>query len=173
MAPSEALAQFQKRTGLKIGRFLDGGAQGAVYAIVGHPNKVVKFACGDDYSIKKMREIIKYLKRTKNLSVVKVHKFGALCNKEYYFYIMDRLRNVREKAIRAPSSCSWITKLYYADRIAEYLNGCSVPADEHPRIKSFIKKARKLRYSHHDCHEGNIMRSKRGALKFIDLESFN
>ena len=57
-------------------------------------------------------------------------------------------------------------------RIADYLDGKRIPTHTSKKIKSFVRKARSLKYKYGDLHGGNIMKSKRGALKFIDLESF-
>ena len=159
------ISQFESKSGLKVGKVLV-EANGSICSLKGNPNKVVKIVSSSYASLsKKMMRLLKTLKRIKSPAVVRIHKYGSFkVGKQHcYYYVMDKLQSM--------GGCVWDK----GDRIFSYLNGDPVPTSESARIKSFIKKARKLNERHYygDVHGGNIMKTKRGALKFVDLESFN
>lgn len=155
---------FESKSGLRIAKVLV-EANGSVCSIKGQPDRVVKIV-NSSYlsSCKKMMRILKTLKRIKSPAVVRIHKYGTFkVGKQHcYYYVMDRLRSI--------GANYWDQ----GDRIRDYLNDEPMPSRESSRIKSFIRKARKLNERHYygDVHGGNIMRTKRGAYKFVDLESF-
>ena len=155
---------FESFSGLKLGRTLAEG-NGTIYALKGHSDKVVKVVFGgsQEYTNKMMR-LIKRLKKLRSPAVVGIHQFGQFQTgpEPCYYYVMDRLSPLGRNI--------WHT----GDLIFEYLGGEPMPRNESGRIKSFVRKARKLeqRHPYGDIHGGNIMISKRGALKFVDLESF-
>lgn len=155
--------QFELATGMKLNGILDEG-NGTIYSLRGHPDKVVKIVFSRAEYAKKMMKLLKNLKKMKSPAVVRIHKYGTfkVDGENCYYYVMDKLRPLGRG--------KWST----GDNILSYLAGDYVPRDESSRIKSFVKKARKLeqRYHYGDVHGGNIMISKRGALKFVDLESF-
>lgn len=155
---------FNRKSGYQIGRVLV-EANGSVCSLKGFPNRVVKIVCSySKHQTNKMMGILKTMKRLKSPAVVKIHKYGAFTvdKQQYYYYVMDKLRSI--------GSDYWAK----GDRIRDYLSDEPVPPRESSRIKSFIRKARKLNERHYygDVHGGNIMRTKRGAYKFVDLESF-
>jgi hypothetical protein len=157
---------FQKRTGLKLGNRIYQG-HGDIYKLKNYSNRLVKIVPVDEPDDFK---IIRYLHRSKNPSVVKLHKVGVLRNikdeygdvSSYYYYIMDKLSMI-------PKKC----RQNYVNEIDLVLS-CGEPiSNDIPRkIKYFINKARQLKYNHHDIHSHNIMQNKKGSLKFVDLESF-
>lgn len=156
---------FEAQSGLQIGRILV-EANGSVCSIKGNRDRVVKIVCS--YSkgeSNKMMRLLKALKKIKSPAVVRIHQFGTFKadGQECYYYVMDRLQSM---------GGAYIDK---GQRIAGYLYGDPLPSKGLNRIRSFVKKVRALdkHYHHHDVHGGNIMRTKRGALKFVDLESFN
>jgi hypothetical protein len=138
---------------------------GTIYAIQGQPDKVVKivYSYRQSYTDKMMR-LFRSLNRLKSPAVVRVHRYGKfkVSRQSYYYYVMDKLRPLAGNI--------W----YTGDLIEEYVHGGPMPANESGRIKSFVRKARKLgrRHSYNDVHGGNVMKTKRGAFKFVDLESF-
>jgi D-alanyl-D-alanine carboxypeptidase len=156
--------QFENASGIKLGRTLAEG-NGTIYEIKGQPTKVVKVVFGGskEYTNKMMR-LLKKLKRAKSPAVVGIYQYGQFITdgESCYYYIMDKLRPL--------GGNRWDT----GDMILAYLEGDPVPSSESSRVRSFVKKARKLEQKHHygDVHGGNIMVTKRGALKFVDLESF-
>jgi len=156
---------FQKRTGLKLGKRIYQG-HGDIYKLKSYPNRLVKIVMNDGTDDIK---IIRYLYRSKNPAVVKLHKVGVLNNiktnygdyKNYYYYVMDRLSLIPKKQRRN-----------YVNEIQLALE-CDDDISHMPRkVNNFVNKAKKLKYFHHDIHDGNIMQDKRGQLKFVDLESF-
>lgn len=158
------ISQFEAKSRLKVGEVLV-EANGSVCSIKGKPDRVVKIVSSSYASLsKKMMRLLRTLKRIKSPAVVRIHNYGAFkVDKQYcYYYVMDKL--------------SPIGRNYWdqGDRIRGYLNDDPVPSRESNRIKSFIRKARKLNERHYygDVHGGNIMKTKRGAYKFVDLESF-
>jgi hypothetical protein len=158
------IAEFEAKSGLRVGKVLV-EANGSICSLKGNPNRVVKIVNSSYASLsKKMIRLLKSLKRIKSPAVVKIHKYGAFkVGKQYcYYYVMDKLRSI--------GSNYWDQ----GDRIRGYLLDDPIPSRESSRIKSFVRKARKLNERHYygDVHGGNIMRTKRGALKFVDLESF-
>ncbi len=160
--PSEH--RFEKVTGYKLGKTVAEG-NGTIYNLQGHSTKVVKIVYSVSHQyVSKMMKLLRNLKRIKSPAVVRIHKYGKfnVGGDHYYYYVMDKLRPMDGNI--------W----YKGDLIQDYLGGEPLPAKESSRIKSFVKKARKLeqRYYYGDVHGGNIMKTKRGALKFVDLESF-
>ena len=84
-----------------------------------------------------------------------------------YYYVMDKL-----KPLPKPKNSAYYYEPPMVDDIRGVLeeNGCTCRLA--PKVKRFCKEALKLKYKHCDIHGGNIMQNKRGALKFVDLESF-
>lgn len=158
------IAGFESKSGLQAGKVLV-EANGSIVSLKGNPNRVTKIVMGyTKRYCNKMMRLLRTLKRLKSPAVVKVYQYGVFkADGEWcYYYVMDKLRPLGR-------GC-W----FQGDRISGYLGGDPLPSKESGRIKSFVRKARKLneRHSYNDCHGGNIMRTKRGALKFVDLESF-
>lgn len=157
-------AQFEKASKMKLGKTLAEG-NGTIYEIKGQSTKVVKVVFGgSERYTNKMIRLLKKLKRVKSPAVVRIYQYGKFyTDKEScYYYVMDKLRPL--------GGNRWST----GDQIEAYISGDPVPRNESGRIRSFVKKARKLEQKHHygDVHGGNIMISPRGAYKFVDLESF-
>lgn len=158
------ISQFESKSGLKVGKVLV-EANGSICSLKGDPARVVKIVSSSYASLsKKMMRLLKTLKRIKSPAVVRIHKYGTFkVGKQHcYYYVMDKLR---------PLGRNYWDQ---GDRIRGYLCDDPVPLRESSRIKSFIRKARKLNERHYygDVHGGNIMKTKRGAYKFVDLESF-
>jgi hypothetical protein len=157
---------FQKKTGLTLGKRIYSG-HGDIYKLKNYPNRLVKIVEFDDLNDFK---IIKYLHRSKNPSVVKLHKVGVLRNvkdeygdvSSYYYYIMDKLSLIPKKCRQ-----NYVNEIDLVLSCGEYISN-DIPR----KIKYFVKKARQLKYDHHDIHSYNIMQNKKGSLKFVDLESF-
>src|ERR1700693_5240584 len=86
---------FQKQTKLKLGKRLYTG-NGDIFLLKGYPKRVVKIVYDsyDDCSTKDAVRILKYLQRSKNPAVVKIHRIGSF---KYdgttgYYYVMDKLK---------------------------------------------------------------------------------
>jgi hypothetical protein len=152
--------KFEKKTGLKLGKLLKGG-NGKIYSLKDYPKRVVKIDGTLDADDRQyVMRIIKYLKKSKNTVVVKIHKAGIIRG-GYHYYVMDKLKPLKDK---------WNT----GDRLSQYIHGEEVPRFESPKVKAFVKGVIALsgRYYYADLHGGNIMLSEGTSLKLVDLESF-
>jgi hypothetical protein len=177
LSPQESA--FQEQTKLKLGKIIYRG-DGDIYRILGYPNRLVKIVpTYGDFGTERLK-VLKYLQRSKNPAVVKLHRVGifSTLNPEasvaipgsyrtqpeyhYYYYVMDRLTLLPRKG-RTDQVMNIGAVLEEGERLNK-----GTPR----KVQNFIRKARKLKYQHHDIHEWNIMQDKRGSLKFIDLESF-
>src|SRR5271166_1138665 len=108
---------FQKQTRLKLGKVLYEG-DGTLYRILGKPNQVVKIVPAYDLvEDKESLKILRYLQRSKNPAVVKLHRVGSFkatnpafdpnssypspyySNPDivYYYYVMDKLKSLPRK----------------------------------------------------------------------------
>lgn len=163
---------FEKKTKLTLGRRIYSG-NGELYNIVGQPSRVVKIF-NPDTSLKNVNKVFRYLKRVNSSSVAKIYKCGSFTSSEgyggpitNYYYVMDKL-----KPLPKPKNSAYYYEPPMVDDIRGVLeeNGCTCRLA--PKVKRFCKEALKLKYKHCDIHGGNIMQNKRGALKFVDLESF-
>lgn len=157
---------FQKRTGLRLGKRLYSG-DGSIYQLLDHPTKVVKVVYSYRARTKRMMPILQYFKEVQTSAIVKLHEIGQFNigsgygSKNYYYYVMDRLKKIRRN-------------VSLVNRISTYI--ClrePIIKNESQAVKMFVKKVSKLKYMHRDIHGGNIMKSSRGSLKFVDLESFD
>jgi hypothetical protein len=166
MPPLSSEKRFERITGFVIGKNLYEG-NGTIYSLKNQADKVVKIVDSGTSYTRKMMRLIRSLKRIKSPAVVRIHQYGSFTadGNSYYYYVMDKLRPWGD------TSTQWLNGL----TINSYLDeGDPLPSGEKGFVKSFVKKARKLnkRFYYADVHGGNIMRTKRGALKFVDLESF-
>lgn|SRR5574337_16839 len=153
--------EFEQKSGLKLGAVITNG-NGKVYNLKGYPNRVVKIASiYDQESLNYFLNLLGKLKKMKSKIIVRIHQFGHISGYNYY-YVMDKLRVM--------GGNRWDK----GDMIQEYLYGERLRSNELSQVKTFVKKARVLerRYHYGDVHGGNIMQNGRGALKFVDLESF-
>lgn len=159
-------AVLEKKVRLKLGKRLYQG-DGEIYELVNYPNRVIKIVCTYSPRVGDNLKIIKHLQKSKTPAVVRIHKAGAFktdTGGNYYYYVMDRLKpltgkKVYAKIINPVFHCVW--------------DGGPPPKNALPEVKSFLKKVRSLPYHYGDIHAGNIMKTPRGALKFVDLESFH
>jgi len=157
-------ARFELASKIKLGKTIADG-NGTIYAIKGQPNKVVKVVyAGSESYANKMIKLLAKLKRDKDPAVVRIYQYGKFhTNGEpCYYYVMDKL-NI------------WARNNWdLGDKICSWISGYPMPSTVARPIKSFVKKARKLEQKYHygDVHTANIMKTKRGALRFVDLESF-
>jgi hypothetical protein len=124
----------------------------------------------DDYhkdNYKKLKSIISWVKKSNSSSVAKVFEFGKfkLFGIEYYYYVMEKLEKLpRKYQTDRFSDLICDTYLYDDDsRLVDFLD---------PTIRKFISRAQSMPFKYLDCHKGNIMKSKSGNLKFVDLEGF-
>jgi len=146
---------------LKLGRKLYSG-DGDIFNLKDYPDRVVKVVSDSYSTAQDALRVLKYLQRSKNPAVVKLYRVGSFKHESQagYYYVMDKLklfpRNQREN---------------YADDIREALEAGRNPGSN-VKVKSFIKAARQLKYEHTDIHSYNIMKDKRGNIRFVDLESF-
>jgi len=151
---------FQKKTGLKIGKLLPGG-NGKIYSLKDYPKRVVKIDGTLDVDDRRvLMGMIRYFKKNKTPVIVKLYQTGILRG-GYHFYVMDRLKPLKNK---------WIT----GDKLSSYIYQEQVPPTESKQVKAFVRGTIALqeRYYYGDLHGGNIMRTKDEALKLVDLESF-
>lgn len=166
MVACKYLKEFEKKTGLKLGHVIS-GAHGLIYKLQDYPNRVVKI--NQCYCYQSTLDSIRSLKNIKRAPTVRVYQYGELSDNHYY-YVMDKLKKIN-------TSASWAQEMYhYEDGCEQYLyydcNLKLVPS----KVKTFFSAARQLHDNygmyHTDTHPWNIMQTSRGALKFIDLESF-
>jgi hypothetical protein len=166
-------SEFQKQTKLKLGRRIYSG-DGNIYHIHNYPNRLVKIRSTRDTVLLGSVEILKYLKRSNNPSVVKIHNIGSFTTTRngfvdgtlytvyHYYYVMDKLKPLSRKNRRS--------KVVDITNFLE--EGKRLSKETSPQLKKFVSKARGLKYKYGDIHEYNIMQNTRGDLKFVDLESF-
>ncbi len=168
---------FQKRTKLMLGKKIyEGGFPlGEIYRLDKYPNRLVKIVNCPPKMFKASLNTLKYLYKQNNSAVVKIYRIGYFTSpklltyngekKKYYYYIMDRLRpvpvSIRDNIWRIENG---LMTDRYRTKSLEHI--------PHEKARAFVKNARKLKCTHHDIHEGNVMSSRNGSLKFIDLESF-
>lgn len=163
---------FKNKTKLSLGRRIYSG-NGELYNIVGRPSKVVKIF-DPDVPLKKVSKVFRYLKRKNNSSVAKIYECGSFSytsnysdNITQYYYVMDKL-----KPLPKLKNSSYYYDHPMVDDIRGVLEDDGCVCRLAPKVKRFCTEALKLQYRHCDIHSGNIMQNKRGALKFVDLESF-
>jgi hypothetical protein len=154
---------FERVTGLQLKKSIYEG-DGTLYSIKRYPNRVVKIVPRDNEDVQRMIELFEFLKKNRSPAVVRVHKFGKfeVAGQPFYYYVMDKLKPLKDR---------W----NLGDLIDNYLHfGKRLSRYEVPRVKEFVQRARKVEkhYRYGDVHGGNIMRTKSGVLKFVDLESF-
>jgi hypothetical protein len=168
--------EFQNHSGLKLGRRIYQG-DGCIYRLHKYPDRVVKIAENYRHRFNSLG-ILEYIMNSKNPAIVKLYKIGSFTairrvegksvEQEYYYYVMDKLKlipiGLRESKVSAIE-----TALYFPEN-KEYIKQYERYMTS--KVKTFITHARKIKYTYHDFHEWNIMQNKKGALKFIDLESF-
>jgi hypothetical protein len=168
--------EFQNHSGLKLGRRIYRG-DGCIYRLDKYPNRVVKIAENHRSRFNSLG-ILEYIMNSKNPAIVKLYKIGSFTairrvegksvEQKYYYYVMDKLKlipiGLRESKVSAIE-----TALYFPEN-KEYIKQYERYMTS--KVKTFITHARKIKYTYYDFHEWNIMQNKKGALKFIDLESF-
>jgi thiamine kinase-like enzyme len=89
----EARKAFEKNTNLSVGKFIDDGAQGKVYNIKEHRNKIVKISMLYDRDVSPIEEIFSniqniyfWIKDNPQDVLVKIFEFGKLTEGERPFY---------------------------------------------------------------------------------------
>ena len=176
---------FQAQTGLQLGKKIYSG-NGNVYRLKGYPARLAKIASAySDSVLRRTIKVLRYLKRNQSPAVVKIYQMGHFMAKlgydgapntqlYYFYYVMEKLRLLpasgREKKVWTIGA-HLDNDQYYIERLQEMgetTDSVRLP----PKVRTFINRARALKYSHTDIHDWNIMQDKRGTLKFIDLESF-
>ena len=155
--------KFESITGLQLKKSIYEG-DGTLYSLKKYPNKIVKIVPRDSEDVQKMMTLFTHLKALKNPAVVKIHQFGKfeVDGQQYYYYVMDKLKHMKDR---------WRV----AEAIDNYLHfSARLTKAEPVRVREFVQRARKVEkfYRYGDVHGGNIMRTKSGVLKFVDLESF-
>lgn len=115
---------------------------------------------------KRFNNLLSYLQKENNESVVTVYEYGSFSidkKAPYCYHVMEKLKPMPRDA--------------YEDVFADLLYDCYKGRKRPPIFVSqefidFIKSAKKLKYRYHDLHTGNIMIDHQGKFKFVDLESF-
>lgn len=155
--------KFEAITGLQLKRsFYEG--DGTLYSLKKYPRRIVKIVPRSSEDVQRMMILFTHLKALKNPAVVKIHQFGKfeVAGQQYYYYVMDKLKHMRNR---------W----QVAEAIDNYLHyNARLTKAEPARVREFVQRARKIEkfYRYGDVHGGNIMSTKSGILKFVDLESF-
>ena len=166
---------FQQATGLKLGRKIYDGGCAYLHKINGHDDKVVKIVITYAPPEPEVIRLFKYLKRSKNPAVVKLHQYGVFkikeklsgpngiyyCDDYHYYYVMEKLSPLTKKLMAEPFK-------HLVDGLYQGRAKATAPRS----VQTFVKRAIKLKYDYEDLHQYNVMRDKRGSLKFVDLESF-
>ena len=151
----------------KIGKFLDSGSIGSVYNLPS--NRIIKISKIESRHIGKIFSTLDYLKILNSPCVSKIYEYGyigVLKDSHYYYYITEKLKPL------SLDENQYINLLccYESNFKKEYYSKLN------KKEKKFIKylkilKTKKNLY-HHDFHYNNIMQTKCGELKLVDLESF-
>lgn len=167
---------FQDHTSLRLGRCISNADDEKVYRLRGYPNRVVKIIRRQyEDTIRTRLKVIKEIKEANNPAVVKIYQVDSfdwqklhgktIAHMHSYYYIMEKLILPRLNKTTASN----------AEEVWWALNKWELPNNRKlsRQVKTFIKRILQLPYKYNDVHQWNILQSKRGALKFIDLEGFS
>ncbi len=165
--------EIEKLVKLKFGKRIYCTGAAWVFNLTRYSSRVIKIVKMtddfDDYHERnyvKLKSIIAWAKKNSNPSVAKVFKFGKfkLDGNEYYYYVMEKLEKLPNKFYS--DDFIDLILVVYVDGIYKFTEFLE------PRIKKFIDGAQAMPFQYIDLHQGNIMKSKSGNLKFIDFEGF-
>ncbi len=171
------------------------GADGQVFEIINHPNKVIKFSVLYEYSYEyletayeNIETVLKFMYENPNNAFVKIHNhsFAGLFNRlsfgnnvEKYilhYYVMEKLNKITDDESKVFSTIlshedSNKEKNYSIDKIKEILSYLSVGLDfDSERIILFCENLKNYRVKHLDIHPRNILKDTTGNFKLIDLD---
>lgn len=162
--------EFEKKTGLTLGKPLP-IRRGVVYNIQDHSGRVVKIdKCVSD--VNKFMLLLNRLNRLRVVPTVRLFQYGKM-SKGYYYYVMSRLTPISD-----PEFMKFAESLFYWRKTGHIWTPEFNWRDPRipPKTRTFLYQAKTLSdkygYRYGDLHNGNIMRTRNGEYKYIDLESF-
>jgi len=135
--------------------------KGSCFVAEINSKKVVKVAYKTS-NIRWLFNILKYIKTNPNNSTVKIFDYG-LIGKDKYYYVMERLY---------PLNKQHINRLIKNGYVSFVCNKPLHDAKSYPNESAFINDIYQHKYYQSDPNYGNIMLTKNGNYKFIDLETF-
>jgi RIO-like serine/threonine protein kinase len=154
----------------RIGESLGCGSDGYVYQY--GPNRVLKVSTFAFHNPRVAIERVKFFLQRPHKHVVNVYACGLIG--EVYWYEMEQLRPLSEEEVNifyevfenhdeymADLGATWQLRIYKKHRKSRL----------HRRMLRFLRQAQKLPLIHHDLHNDNIMKDRRGKYKLIDVES--
>ncbi len=167
-------AKIEKLVKLNFGSGIYNTRGARIFNLKRFSSRVIKIVqmsdeYGDSYhadNYRKLKTIIAWAKKNKNPGVVKVFKFGKFKveGEEYYYYVMEKLEKLPNK-LYSDDFIDLLLQAYSGTyyKFTEFLD---------PKIKRFISHAHAMPFNYIDLHQGNIMKTKSGSLKFVDFEGF-
>jgi thiamine kinase-like enzyme len=151
----------------KPGKFLDSGSFGSVYYFP--VNKIIKFSKIEGRHLANLFETFQKIKDTNAKCVSKIYDFGYigmdLKSYHYFYYITEKLEKLESSRNKVHS----MGTLYNTNELPAHMEKLN------KNEKLFVKELSKLKRRkliHYDFQLDNIMQTKSGKLKVIDLESF-
>jgi serine/threonine protein kinase len=175
---------------------LGDGADGEVFDIEGHPDKVIKFCVLYDTgnrpikkTFKQIDGLLDYLTENPASAYARVHSHGYLG--EYsrpiswskngqafilYYYVMEKLQKITEDERKVFHSIvshedRGIKKNFSSDKIKEMLTGMAYGLDfDVERVMFFYDNFKNTPVSHLDIHVRNIMKDSGGNFKLVDFD---
>ncbi len=138
------------------------GANGAVYQQ--SKKKVVKLMYNID-SLREWRRVAKNLQLLKNINSPAISKCYAFGNLNQFWYSSEKLFILSRRE----------ANMVIDANVFEYI-GINSAEIKSPRLKNLIKELQKVykkyKLYHTDLHDENIMKTKNGQFKVVDLDSF-
>lgn len=175
-----------------VGREIGYGADGVIHDIKSNNNKVIKFSihyCWDDTPINDVinSRLNGFEFAKTNPIFVDIHDCGYLgtghrqtaCGIQQYvmfFTLMDKLEKISDDELKVFHSIlshedNNFKKDLSTTRVVPMLNGLSTALDfDFEKVNSFIQQVKEIQSKYSDLHPRNIMKSREGKFKLIDLD---
>lgn len=188
----EARKAFEKNTNLSVGKLLNEGAQGKVYNIKEHRNKIVKISMLYDRDASPIEDIFSniqniyfWIKDNPQDVLVKIFEFGKLTEGErpFYPFIKDQkyisYYSIQEKLLRIS-----LDEMKVFDAVSDYHNKFNSQKSlqesiidlkgyfnfDFDKVLAFCCNLQKLPIDNHDFRHCNIMKDKNDNFKLIDFD---
>ena len=174
------------------------GADGELLSIKNESNKVIKlcifyekFNIDLQSKYKDIQSVLDKIMLTNDDAYVKVYEHGYLgqysramhasLNQEFiiYYYIMEKLEKLTDDEKKVFHSIlshedRLIKKDFSFEKIKEMLEGMETALDfEKNKVMLFCENIKKSSLIHLDLHPRNIMKTKDGDYKLVDLDRIN
>lgn len=151
-----------------VGRELGRGNEGVVYELGAAGMRVLKV----NFTAPRSQSVRSLARRTKGRAwAARMYESGRLKERGFW-YVMERLYPAPSRVVRLLDEVlklrvargeGRLTKERFERLYREVLN--AMPGE----LRALVRKAKAAGYS--DIHGGNVMQTKTGALKLVDLES--